>query len=112
MTGVYIGLGSNLGNRRANLVMALGMLEPIVRVDAVSALYESQPQPPSPPPAYLNAAARVTTGLSPLLLMRHLKLIEKSMGRHDPIHWSPRPIDLDILLFNEELIQGDELVVP
>jgi 2-amino-4-hydroxy-6-hydroxymethyldihydropteridine diphosphokinase len=109
---VYLGLGSNLGNRLANMAMALRMLHPLVRVEAVSALYESPPQPPAPPPAYLNAACRVVTGLTPLLLLRHLKRIEAAIGRHDPEWWSPRPIDLDIVLFGTEIMETDELTLP
>jgi 2-amino-4-hydroxy-6-hydroxymethyldihydropteridine diphosphokinase len=109
---VYLGLGSNLGNRRANLAMALRMLEPLCRVEAVSALYESAPQPPAPPPAYLNAVCRIVTGLTPQLLLRHIKRIEQLIGRHDPEHWAPRPIDIDILLFDDEVLVGPELTLP
>jgi 2-amino-4-hydroxy-6-hydroxymethyldihydropteridine diphosphokinase len=112
MAGIYLGLGSNLGNRRGNLAMALRMLEPLCRVDAVSALYESAPQPPAPPPAYLNAACRVVTGLTPVLLLRHVKRIEKLIGRHKGERWAPRPIDIDILLYDDQVIDGAELTVP
>ena len=109
---VYLGLGSNLGNRRANLALALRMLPPLVRVEAVSALYESPPQPPAAPPAYLNAACRVVTGLAPLLLLRHLKQVERLIGRRAAARWAPRPIDLDILLFDDQVIDDPELAVP
>jgi 2-amino-4-hydroxy-6-hydroxymethyldihydropteridine diphosphokinase len=112
MSGIYLGLGSNLGNRQANMAMALRMLEPIVRVESVSGLYESPPQPPAPPPSYLNAACRVVTGLTPLLLLRHLKRIEAAIGRHDSEHWAPRPIDIDIVFYNDEVTVTDELVIP
>lgn len=120
MAGVYLALGSNLGNRRANLALALRMLAPLARVDAVSALYESPPQlrpepvegPPAPPPAYLNAACRVVTGLEPLLLLRHLKSIERLIGRRAAERWAPRPIDLDIALYDDLQIDDPELVLP
>ena len=112
MSGIYLGLGSNLGNRRGNLTMALRMLEPLCRVEAVSALYESAPQPPAPAPAYLNAACRVVTGLTPVLLLRHVKRIEKLIGRHEGERWAPRPIDIDILLDDDQLIDTPELTVP
>jgi 2-amino-4-hydroxy-6-hydroxymethyldihydropteridine diphosphokinase len=112
MGGVYLGLGSNLGNRQANLAMALRMLAPLVRVEAVSALYESPPQPPAPPPPYLNAACRVVTGLSPVLLLRHVKRIELEMGRRPAARWAPRPIDIDIMLYDEQVIDEPDLVVP
>ena len=109
---VYLALGSNLGNRRANLALALRMLAPLVRVEAVSALYESPPQSPAPPPPYLNTACRVVTGLSPLLLLRHVKRIERLIGRRDPARWAPRPIDIDIVIFDDDVIDSAELVVP
>lgn len=112
MSGVYLGLGSNLGNRQANLALALHMLAPLVRVEAVSPLYESPPQPPAPPPAYLNAACRVVTGLSPTPLLRHLKRIEEQIGRRPAARWAPRPVDLDIVLFDDEVIDEADLVVP
>ena len=109
---VYLGLGSNLGNRQANLAMALRMLEPLVRVEAISALYESPPQEPAPPPAYFNAACRVVTGLTPMTLLRHVQRIEGLIGRHEDAHWAPRPIDIDILLFDDQVIDTEELTLP
>jgi 2-amino-4-hydroxy-6-hydroxymethyldihydropteridine diphosphokinase len=109
---IYLGLGSNLGNRQANLALALRMLEPLVRVEAVSALYESPPQPPAPPPPYYNAACRVVTGLAPQSLLRHLKRIETLIGRHDAARLAPRPIDLDILIYDAEVIDSEALVLP
>ena len=112
MASVYLALGANLGNRRANLALALRMLEPLVRVAAVSALYESPPQPPAPLPAYLNAACRVVTGLTPLPLLRHAKRIEALIGRRDGGRWAPRPIDIDIALYDDVVIDSAELAVP
>jgi 2-amino-4-hydroxy-6-hydroxymethyldihydropteridine diphosphokinase len=109
---VYVALGSNLGNRQANLAMALRMFEPLARVEAVSALYESPPQPPAPPPPYLNAACRIVTGLTPDALLRHLKNIEYLIGRRAGEHWAPRPIDLDIALFDDQVIDAGDLVIP
>ena len=113
MAGIYIALGANLGNREANIRLALRMLGPLVRVEAVSPLYESPPQPPAPPPAYVNGVCRVVTGLDPLLLLRHLKRIEEAIGRRPSSErWAPRPIDLDIALFYDEIIETPELTVP
>jgi 2-amino-4-hydroxy-6-hydroxymethyldihydropteridine diphosphokinase len=112
MAAVYIALGSNLGNRQANMAMALRMLPPLARVDALSPLYESPPQPPAPPPLYLNAAARVITGLGPELLLRHLKQIERLIGRHSRQRWAPRPIDLDIVLYGDQTFELADLVIP
>ena len=109
---VYIALGANLGDRRANLSEALRRLEPEVHVEAVSALYESPPQPPAPPPAYLNAACRVTTKLEPRPLLDYLKRIERDMGRSDAARWAPRPIDLDIALYDDRVVNDADLVIP
>jgi len=109
---IYIALGSNLGNRQANLAMALRMFEPLARVEAVSALYESPPQPPAPPPPYLNAACRIVTGLTPDALLRHLKRIEHLMGRRSAERWAPRPIDLDIALYDDVVLDDEALTVP
>jgi 2-amino-4-hydroxy-6-hydroxymethyldihydropteridine diphosphokinase len=110
--GIYIALGANLGDRRANLTKALQRLEPDVHVEAVSALYESPPQAPAPPPAYLNAASRVSTALEPQALLAYLKRIEREMGRENAERWAPRPIDLDIALYGERLVDEGDLVIP
>jgi 2-amino-4-hydroxy-6-hydroxymethyldihydropteridine diphosphokinase len=112
MPTVYIALGSNLGNRQANLAMALRMLPPLARVDAVSPLYESPPQAPATPPLYLNAAARIVTGLGPELLLRHFKQIEHLIGRRSRKRWAPRPIDLDIALYGDLVLETADLTIP
>ena len=112
MPGIYIGLGSNLGNRQANMAMALRMFTPLARVEAVSGLYESPPQAPAPPPPYLNAVCRIVTGLAPELLLRHLKNVEHLIGRRAAERWAPRPIDLDIVLYNQQVLDGGDLVLP
>lgn len=116
MTGarpvVYLGLGSNLGNRRANLAVALSRLEPLVRVQAVSSLYETDPAGIDQQPPFYNAACRATTGLEPQALLRHLKEVEYELGRRPGPRWGPRPIDIDLLLFDEAVIDQPDLRVP
>jgi 2-amino-4-hydroxy-6-hydroxymethyldihydropteridine diphosphokinase len=109
---VYIALGANLGNRRANLKRALELMPPAVRVTSMSALYESLPQPPAPPPAYLNAVCKVQTALSPRGLLAYLKTLEQRMGREPAPRWHPRVIDLDIVLYDEEAVDEPDLVIP
>lgn len=109
---VYIALGANLGDRRANMAEALRLLPPDATVEAVSPLYESEPQPPAPPPSYYNAAARIETKLAPHDLLRHLKDIERHLGRTDTTHWAPRLIDLDIALYDGLLLDEADLVIP
>jgi 2-amino-4-hydroxy-6-hydroxymethyldihydropteridine diphosphokinase len=109
---VYIALGANLGDRRGNMIQALRLMAPAIQVEAVSALYESPPQPPAPPPPYLNAAACVSTELEPLRLLRRLKQIERALGRRSGERWAPRPIDLDIALYDDQVIDCARLTMP
>ncbi|MFL5318075.1 MAG: 2-amino-4-hydroxy-6-hydroxymethyldihydropteridine diphosphokinase [Myxococcaceae bacterium] len=111
---VYIGLGSNEGDREGHLLSALKMLS---RIDAVSvlgcsSLYESAPVGP-PQPRYLNAVVALECDLPPGRLLTILKHIEKDGGRkQNEMRWGPRPIDLDILLWGVEVIADANLQVP
>jgi 2-amino-4-hydroxy-6-hydroxymethyldihydropteridine diphosphokinase len=87
-------------------------MPPEVQVEAVSPFYESEPQPPAPPPRYLNAVCRVSTTLEPQALLHHLKQIERRLGRGDAERWAPRVIDLDIILFDEVVLETPELTIP
>lgn len=109
---IYLALGANLGDRRANLIAALDKMPPHVHVRTVSALYESPPQTPAPPPAYLNAAVHVETALEPEDLLVYLKQIERGLGRTPSARWAPRPIDLDIALYHRRLYKSDALEIP
>jgi 2-amino-4-hydroxy-6-hydroxymethyldihydropteridine diphosphokinase len=113
MAGVYLSLGSNLGNRGANIALALRMLPPLCRVEAVSPLYETTPvgvegeQPP-----YYNAACRIVTGLGPELLLQYTKRIEHQIGRRPAERNAPRPIDIDLILYNDLVQEGTALTLP
>jgi 2-amino-4-hydroxy-6-hydroxymethyldihydropteridine diphosphokinase len=109
---VYLGLGSNLGNRRRNLAVALLRLEPLVRIEAVSSLYETEPVGEQEQPAFLNAACRAVTGLPARGLLRHLQEVERELGRRPGERWGPRPIDIDLLLYGDEVIDEADLRVP
>ncbi len=111
-TVIYLGLGSNLGDRRGNLTAALRGIEPAVRVDVVSSLYETAPVGPQDQPAYYNAACRGATSLTPRALLDHVKSVERELGRSEGPRWGPRDIDIDILLFGEELVEEEGLTVP
>jgi 2-amino-4-hydroxy-6-hydroxymethyldihydropteridine diphosphokinase len=109
---IYLALGANLGDRERNLSMALHRLEPLVRIEDVSSLYETDPVPPGQPP-YLNAACRAVTGLQPRALLRHLREVEREIGRRPPqADWGPRPIDIDLLLYGDAVVDEDGLRVP
>ena len=112
MARVYIGLGANVGNREANLRMALRGMTRMSRVEAVSALYESEPVGPEQP-VYYNAVCCIETGLEPASLLRFLQGLEHEIGRRPGgPRWGPRPIDLDILLYEERVLEGEDLVIP
>jgi len=110
---VYLGLGANVGDRLANLRMALARLQTLARLEEVSSLYETQPQGVSDQPLFFNAVCRVSTGLEPQALLRFLKNLEWEIGRRPGSQtWGPRPIDLDILLYDTRVVDAPELKVP
>ncbi len=112
LPAVYLALGANLGDRERNLAVALRRLEPLVRIEAVSSLYETDPVPEGQPP-YLNAACRAVTGLQPRALLRHLQEVERELGRRPPqADWGPRPIDIDLLLYGDTVLEEAGLRVP
>jgi 2-amino-4-hydroxy-6-hydroxymethyldihydropteridine diphosphokinase len=109
---VFLGLGGNLGDRRAALRTALAALAPAVRVTAVSSLYETEPVGYREQPEFLNAVARGETDLTPWALLQRLKAIERDLGREGRFRNAPRPIDLDILFFDDLTLDDAELVIP
>ncbi len=110
----YIGLGANLGDPRRQVEEAIKRLGEVEEVEVVrvSTLYLTPPLGPPGQPWYVNAAAEVKTRLTPEELMRVLIEIEKDMGRVRGERWGPRLIDLDLLLYNGEIITSPDLVVP
>ena len=110
----YLGLGSNLGDRRANIEEAVRRLNDTagVRVTRVSSMYDTEPVGGPPQARYLNAACEVETELTPHELLRAALAVEDAMGRTREVHWGPRNIDIDILLYGELVIQDEELTVP
>ena len=113
MAEVYLGLGSNLGDRRAHLRYALDRLSQAqCQIVKVSSLYETEPVDSPGPERYLNAVAHVETQLSPRDLMSLLLAIEAERGRVRQTRNEARTLDLDILLYGAEVIEEDGLTVP
>ncbi|PJI98683.1 2-amino-4-hydroxy-6-hydroxymethyldihydropteridine diphosphokinase [Acidovorax sp. 69] len=113
LSGVFVGLGANLGDREATLrsaLHAIGQL-PGTRVERVSPLYGSAPVDAGGPD-YRNAVAELATTLTPQALLQALQIIEQSAGRERPYRNAPRTLDLDILWFGDQVIDTPELVVP
>lgn len=111
---VYLGLGSNMGDREATLQAAIGRLAaaPGVRVLRRSSLYESEPVGVTGQPWFLNAVLEIETSLDPESLLRHVKAIEAELGRRAGPRWGPRPIDIDILLYGQQTVSSPELHIP
>ena len=109
---VYLGLGSNLGDRGDNLDKALDYLEQRLKVTEVSSVYETEPVGNIQQPHFLNMALKVYTRLAPEELLLLAKGIERKLGRLPGKRNSPRPIDIDILNYGDEVIKTAELTIP
>ncbi|MGH7471541.1 MAG: 2-amino-4-hydroxy-6-hydroxymethyldihydropteridine diphosphokinase [Longimicrobiales bacterium] len=111
-TVIYLGLGSNLGDRGAYLRAALAALRELTRVDAVSRVYESEPVGLLPQPDYWNLVIRARTTLEPLELLSHLKQIEVALGRGPAARNAPRIIDIDLLAYGQRVQHDLALDLP
>lgn len=115
MHDVYIGIGSNLENPGQQIQDAVDALKNILdtRLIAVSSLYASKPMGPQDQPDYMNAVAHIQTNLPPLTLLDTLQAIELGSGRvRKDERWGARVLDLDILLFADQVIDNERLTVP
>lgn len=114
MAIVYIGLGSNLGNREKNLNQALKQLGSLssVKILKKSSIYETEPVGFKDQSWFLNAVVKIKTQIPPLSLFYLLKGIEKKLGRKKSGRWEPRIIDLDLLLYDRVIMNEDKLVLP
>ncbi|MBN1219999.1 MAG: 2-amino-4-hydroxy-6-hydroxymethyldihydropteridine diphosphokinase [Anaerolineae bacterium] len=109
---VYLALGANLGHRKNNLKQALQKLAPNVEILATSRLYETAPAYVFDQPAFLNMAVKGQTSLSPTDLLAYLKQIETEMGREKAVRFGPRLIDLDIIFYNDLILNTPDLQIP
>jgi 2-amino-4-hydroxy-6-hydroxymethyldihydropteridine diphosphokinase len=114
ITTAYVGLGSNLGDRAGNLLLAVrGLLEASFSVNKVSAIYETEPIALENAPNFLNVVAEIrVTNVSSSQMMARLLRIEYLLGRRDKSQKKPRTVDLDILLFGNEHIETPFLTLP
>jgi 2-amino-4-hydroxy-6-hydroxymethyldihydropteridine diphosphokinase len=108
----YLGLGTNLGNKKKNLQEALRLLRQHVTVRKVSSFYDTTPVGYTAQDNFINAVCEVTTSLSPGKLLVLVKNMEKNMGRVPNFINGPRIIDIDILLYNNQIINTSELIIP
>lgn len=111
---VYLGLGSNIEPRVKNIKQAIAEIEGIqgIEVTGRSSLYLTSPWGKKDQDDFVNGVLQIRTALPALTLLDHLKNIEIKMGRHQIERWGPRNIDLDILLYGDEIIDSEELRVP
>ncbi len=111
---VYLSLGSNLGDRNANLSAALEALHEVdgVTVTAVSRHYATEPMGVADQPEFLNLAAEIETDLTPLELLNAVKRIEQALGRTLTERWGPRSVDIDIVLWGDLILESDVLTIP
>ena len=114
MTRAYVGLGANLGPREVTLLRAVDLLAAADRVEvvAVSQLRETEPFGVADQPGYLNGAVALDTALSPRGLLDVLLGVERELGRVREERWGPRTVDLDLLVYGDEVVDEPGLRVP
>jgi len=114
MTRAYLSMGANIGDRLGNLQRGVQLLHamPAITVTAVSQVYETQPVGGVVQDDFYNIAVRLETTLSAPELLASLHVIEQQLKRVREIHWGPRTIDLDILVFGDEVWSDDVLTIP
>ncbi len=108
----YLGLGSNMGNRQDNLDKALDLLSQRLQVRQVSSVYDTEPVGNINQPRFLNLVCQVHTRLAPMELLALARGIELKLGRAPGTLNAPRPIDIDILFYGDQVIETPELVIP
>ena len=109
---VYLGLGSNMGNRRDNLDKGLQLLSQREQVGQVSSIYDTEPVGNPAQPRFLNLVCQIYTRLAPMELLTLVKGIESKLGRTLGESNAPRPIDIDILFYGDQIIENSKLVIP
>ena len=114
MAVVYLGLGSNLGDRECALARACSLLDkhPAIAIQEVSSLYETEPVGLAAQGRFLNAVAKVQTGLRPESLLAGTQAVESRLGREPAARWGPRVIDIDILLYGSLELRRPFLEIP
>ncbi|MBC7907724.1 MAG: 2-amino-4-hydroxy-6-hydroxymethyldihydropteridine diphosphokinase [Rhodospirillaceae bacterium] len=112
MATVFLGLGTNLGDRPSNLNAAIAALSGLGEVEACSRVFETAPLYVTDQPAFLNMAVKIRTMLAPRDLLAALKSLEDELGRVASVRYGPRLIDLDILLYGDVVLDHDTLTLP
>lgn len=109
----YLGLGSNLGERAYYLEEAISaLMSPTIKIVNTSRIYETEPWGVMDQPLYWNQVIEVETTLEPLDLLHACQEIELRLGRERKVHWGPRTIDIDLLLYDNRVSKSEELMLP
>ena len=109
---VYLGLGSNIGDRDANLSAALRALAAVVTIERISSVYDTAPMLYTDQPRFHNLVCQAATSLSPDALLHAVKEIERQLGRKSGPRYGPRVIDIDVLLYDRLIVNTAALTVP
>ncbi len=112
MDNIFLGLGSNIGNREENILHAIGEIDDIAIIEDVSEFINSEPWGEIDQPTFLNTVIKISTDLSPQELLEKTQKIEKKLGRKSRKKWGPREIDIDILFWNQDSITEEKLHIP
>ncbi len=111
---VYIGIGTNQGNKLGNIQKAFTLIEKIhsTKIESFSSIYITKPFGYLKQDDFLNMVIKISTGKDIKSFFKKLKIIENKLGRTKTIKWGPRQIDLDILFFNDQIFSDEDLTVP
>jgi 2-amino-4-hydroxy-6-hydroxymethyldihydropteridine diphosphokinase len=109
---IYLGLGSNLGDRMGNMTSAVERLSQKITIKKPSSIYETEPVYYKEQPLYLNAVLSAVTELDPFELLRFVKSIESDLGRQPSFRNAPRTIDIDILFYGDQVVETQEITIP
>ncbi len=114
MTKVYAGLGSNLGNKRENIIRAIDRIDAYeeICVKEKSGFYDTSPVGGPQQPDYVNCVIELETEIEPQTLLKEFKKIEVELGREPGVRWGPRVVDLDILLYGDRIVNDRNLKIP
>lgn len=114
MVKVYLGLGSNMGDRAHQLQQAIQIIDRFQHIDvtSVSPIYETKPVGYTDQPQFLNLCIEIETTLKPQELLKRCLETEQALHRVRKIRWGPRTLDVDILLYGNEIIEEDNLIIP
>src|ERR1700730_11243118 len=109
---IYLALGANLGDRRGNMAAALQRLREIMEIESISSIYETEPVGYTDQPNFLNAVCKGKTWLESGNLLKYVKEIEAALGRKPLFRNGPRPIDIDILFYDDLHLTQESLTIP